>query len=97
MNKIMRDYYPMFEEYQALRNQLMELLNDSDLSYRPCKKNISLGALCREIGEIQTAYIRSFETLTSDFSYRHKDGNTLEKSVSRMTAWFEELDRALKR
>jgi hypothetical protein len=96
MNNIMRDYYPMFEEYQALRNQLVELLSDSDLSFRPSEANLTLGALCREIGETQVAYIYSFKTLKSDFSYRHKDSSALEASVVRLRTWFSELDHDLK-
>ena len=96
MNYIMRDYYPMFEKYQALRNQLVELLSDSDLSFRPGEANLTLGALCREIGEIQVAYIHSFKTLKSDFSYRHKDSSALEASVVRLRTWFSELDHDLK-
>jgi len=96
MNKIMHDYYPMFEEYQALRNQLVKLLNDSDLLFRPSDANLSLGGLCREIGEIQVAYIDSFRTLKSNFSYRHKDANNLEKNIIQLKRWYSELDRELK-
>jgi hypothetical protein len=60
----------MFEQYQSLRDKLMGILNDSDLSFQPSDANPSLGALCREIGEIQIAYIQSFQTLKTDFSYR---------------------------
>jgi len=96
MNKIMRDYYPMFEEYQALRNKLMEILDDLDLSFRPSERNLTLGALCREIGEIQVAYIRSFQTFKSDFSYRYEDAITLEGSVAELKTWYTELDSKLK-
>ncbi len=96
MNKIMQNYYPMFEQYQALRNKLMGLLNDSDLSFQPSDANPSLGALCREIGEIQIAYIQSFQTLKSDFSYRYEEANIMETSVSRLETWFDELDAELK-
>ena len=30
---LMREYYPIFEMYQAMRNQLMEILIDSDLIF----------------------------------------------------------------
>ena len=35
MNSIMTGYYPTFEMYQAMRNQLMEILTDADLDYSP--------------------------------------------------------------
>ncbi len=94
MNSIMTNYYPTFRMYQALRNQLMELLDDKDLSFTPSDGNPPLGALCHEIGEIEQSYIDSFKTFTQDFSYRHPDP-TLAQSVARLSAWFAELDAAL--
>ena len=97
MNQIMRDYYPMFEDYQALRIQLMDILDDSDPAFRPSDKNLTLGASCREIGEIEVAYMGSFQTFESDFSYRHEHAESLEKSVtgsqSRISYRLDELFR----
>ena len=91
----MAEYYPVFELYQALRNQLMALLDDDDLRFRPGEGNPTLGALCREMGEVQTAYIQSFKTFKLDFSYRN-DEPSLEDSVQPLQAWFKELDQELK-
>lgn len=33
MNSIFSDYYPIFEMYQTLREQLMEMLSDEELGY----------------------------------------------------------------
>ena len=96
MNKIIQEYYPMFEQYQIMRNQLMEILDDADLSFRPSEKNPSLGALCLGIGEIQVAYTQSFQTFQKDFSYRHGEANVMKTSVPRLEAWFGELDAELK-
>lgn len=95
MNSIMQEYYGLFELYQNLRRQLMTSLTDEDLAFTPGGDNMPLGALCREIGETEVAYIRSFETFTQDFSYR-VDDPTLETSVARLSAWFAELDAELK-
>jgi len=95
MNSIMTGYYPIFEQYQAMRNQLMEILTDADLDYQPGGANPPLGTLCRELGEAEYAYIQSFKTFKLDFSY-HNDEPGLEKSVARLAAWFAELDQALK-
>ena len=67
MNSIMTDYFPVFEMYQAIRAQLMETLADSDLSYTPGGANPRLGLLCREIGEVEQAYIDSFKSFKLDF------------------------------
>src|SRR5688572_2231281 len=91
----MQEYYPTFEMYQELRNGLMEMLTDEDLAFRPGGQNPTLGFLCRELGEVEYAYIQSFKTFTIDFSYRNEEPG-LEASVERLRAWFAELDRELK-
>src|SRR5207244_4890239 len=95
MNPIVTDYYPTFQMYQALRDQLMELLTDEDLGYRVDGANPTLGALCREIGEKEYSYIQSFKTFTQDFSYRNTAPG-LESSVGALSSWYAELDRELK-
>jgi hypothetical protein len=83
-----------FAEYQGLRDQLMEILADEDLGLRLGGETASLGALCREIGEIEHTYAQSFRTFRQDFSYRNPDAE-LERSVAALKAWFAELDREL--
>ena len=95
MNSIMEEYYPVFEMYQALRDQLMKILADDDLDYQPGGENPTLGALCREMGEVEHAYIQSFKTFEQDFSYRTEEPG-LEGSVEELTVWFKELDGELK-
>lgn len=96
MNTIMEDYYPIFEQYQAPRSQMMGMLTDEDLNFRPGPggANPTLGALCREIGEVEHAYIQSFKTFTLDFDYRHDDPQ-VERSVEKLTTWYDELDDEL--
>lgn len=86
---------PFFRGYQAMRNQLMEILTDEDLRYRVGGANPSLGALCREIGEIEHAYIESFHTFWQDFGYRNADPQ-VESSVAVLSSWYAELDAKLK-
>ncbi len=96
MNSIIGGYLAesYFPEYQALRDQLMDVLGDEDLSLRLGGDTASLGALCREIGEIEHAYVESFRTFRQDFAYRNPDPR-LEHSVAALTAWYAELDRDL--
>lgn len=95
MNSIMSEYYPTFQMYQALRDQLMTLLTDEDLRYRLGGANPTLGALCREIGEVEVAYIESFKTFKQNFTYRNTEPG-LEESVTALATWFAELDQELK-
>ena len=94
MNSIVREQGQILEQTQALRNQLMEILTDEDLSYSPGGENLTLGALCREMGEVQQAYISSFQTFEQDFNFRAKEPE-LEHSVERLRAWLQALDREL--
>jgi hypothetical protein len=94
MNSLMTQYYPTFRLYQALRGQLLALLADDDLRFTPGGENPPLGALCVEIGEVQHAYIQSFRTFQIDFSYRCPEP-AMAGSVSRLAAWYAELDAAL--
>jgi hypothetical protein len=108
MNSMFRDYFPItepdgtaqslapyFPMYQALRDQLMEILADDDLSYQVGGANPRLGALCREIGEIERSYIESFKTFRLDFEYRNTDSR-LESSVAALSSWYTELDSELR-
>jgi hypothetical protein len=95
MNSIMRDYYPTFQMYQQLRDEMMAILGDADLGYSPGGENPPLGALCRENGEIERAYVESFKSFTLDFSYRNAEPG-LESSIERLTAWFAALDQELR-
>jgi uncharacterized damage-inducible protein DinB len=94
MNSIMQDYYPLFTAYQAMRKQLMELVSDEDLEYRPSEANPTLGALCVEIGETERSYIESFKRFEQDFQYRNEDPGLLN-SVGQLSAWYQTLDREL--
>jgi len=96
VNSIIDGYlaYSFVPEYQALRDQLMDILHDEDLGLRLGGETVSLGALCREIGEIEHAYIESFKSFRQDFSYRNGDPR-LEHSVAALKTWFAELDRDL--
>jgi hypothetical protein len=87
-------YYPIFRQYQALRQQLIEIVTDEELGFTPGGENPTLGALCREIGEVQVSYIESFKTFLQDWSYRNEEPG-LAASTGRLSAWFGELDNEL--
>ena len=95
MNSLIEKYYPTFELYQSLRAQLMQILTDEDLMFEPGGENITLGALCRQIGETEHSYIQSFRTYTQEFDYRN-DQPGLAESAERLVAWYVVLDTELK-
>jgi len=96
MDRLLREHLEMtfFAEYQGLRDELMELLTDDDLSYRPGAPTFSLGELCREIGEIEHSYVEALRTFRQDFDWRTPDPR-LERSVGALREWYADLDRRL--
>ncbi len=96
MNKVLHDHLEatFFAEYQALRDQLMAILTDEDLARTVGGASRTLGSLCREIGEIEFAYVESFRTFRTDFGYRNAN-QALERSVPALVTWYAELDRDL--
>jgi hypothetical protein len=94
MNSLMQDYWPTFALYQAMRGQVLAALTDADLAYTPGGANPPLGALCQAIGETEHAYIESFRTFTTDFSYRHPASGPAG-SLAQLRAWYAALDEQL--
>jgi hypothetical protein len=96
MNTLIRDHLAAtyFEEYQVLRNELVGVLNDDDLAFRPSPANVALGELCREIGEIEHSYVEALTTFQQVFSGWTAD-RLVEHSVAALSGWFADLDRDL--
>lgn len=95
MNTILKNQYPLFEHYQALRSQMLDLLTDDDLASN-LPGNPTLGEFCREIGETEYCYVESFRSFTQSFDYRVDDPASLEHSVARLRDWYAQLDADLR-
>ena len=96
MNVLVRDHLAAtyFAEYQLLRRELMDVLRDEDLAFRPAPAAASLGELCREIGDIEHSYVEAFRTFRQDFAWRNPDPD-VERHVVALSAWYSDLDREL--
>ncbi len=96
MDQSIRDHLEatFFADYQGLRDQLLELLSDDDLGHAPTPATPTLGALCREIGEIEEAYVESFRTFRLRFE-GHVAPPDAETSVGALAGWYADLDRRL--
>jgi hypothetical protein len=86
--------FNILHETQAIRTELMNAVTDADLAYKLPGENATLGVLCREMGQVEQAYIEGFKTLKHRFSYPAVDP-TLETSVAALKAWYEKLDAEL--
>ncbi len=91
MNSLLEDELPGTHN---LRDQLMGLISDQDLTYKLPGSNPTLGELCEEMGHIQQVYIHSFKTFKQDWEYRDAQVET-PNSVAGLTAWYKKLDAEL--
>jgi hypothetical protein len=74
---------------------MLDILNDADLAFNPGGQNMTLGALCLQMGEVEHSYIESLKTFKQDWSHRNTEAG-LDSSVARLKAWFQTLDDELK-
>jgi len=95
MNSYMQGKWAWIEGSHGLRSLLLENIHDADLASNIGGQTMTLGALCREMGETEYSYIQSLKTFQQDLSYRNTDA-TLESSVAHLTTWYTSLDEELK-
>lgn len=95
MNRYMQEKWPWIEGTHGARLELLGTLSDADLRFNPGGVNMTLGALLRESGDIEYAYIQSLKTLTQEWSWSNTESG-IEESVERLTAWFKALDDEMK-
>ena len=95
MSKYMDETYPIIDETHVMRTELLDTLTEADLSFTPGGDAMTFGALFREMGEIQHAYVESLKTFRQDWNYHNTEAG-LENSVARLKAWFQSLDDEMK-
>ena len=95
MNRYMQEKWPWIEGTHGMRSKLLDSLSDADLAFSPGGQNMTLGALCREMGEVEYSYIQSLKTFRQDLSYRNTEAG-LESSVAQLQAWYQTLDEEMK-
>lgn len=95
MNRYMQEKWPWIEGTHAMRSQLVDILSDTDLAFSLGGQTLMLGALLREMGEIEHSYIQSLKTFKQEWSYRNTEAG-LENNVTRLKAWYQTLDDEMK-
>lgn len=94
-NQLMQGKWAWVEGTHPLRDGILDILTDADLSFTPGGTAMTFGALIREMGEVEYAYIQSIKTFKQDWSYRHAD-KSVEGSVEKLKGWFKSLDADFK-
>jgi hypothetical protein len=93
MNRFMNEKWAWHESSHGMRDEALATLTDADLAFNPGGQNLTLGALFREMGEIEYSYIQSLKTFKQNWDYHNSEvGNT----VAGLQAWFKTLDAEMK-
>lgn len=94
MNTLVQQQFSILDQTFALRHQVLDLLDDADLSLSLPGSNMTLGALCRESGQTDQIYIDSFKTGKQAWMYQ-PDADR-EGSVEKLREWYNQLEAELK-
>ncbi len=94
MNSIVNQFSDLLQQTHAVRDELWDAIDDGALKHDLGGNTMTLGKLCKEMGEVEYAYIQSFKTFKQDFSYRNPNSG-LDSSVDKLRAWFSKLDEQL--
>ena len=95
MNRYAQEKWSWIEGTHGMRLQLLDALSDDNLSFNPGGENVTLGALCRESGDVEYSYIQSLKTFKQDWSY-HNETPGIETSVEQLRAWYQQMDAEMK-
>lgn len=93
MNSLMEQYGELLDDTQSFRPLLLSLLTDADLAFT-LPGNMTLGKLCREMGETEYGYVKSFSTFKHEWGYHHADP-AVTTSLDALAAWYQTLDSDL--
>jgi hypothetical protein len=94
MTKYMEQNWPYISGTHGMRTEVMNLFTDADLTYSPGGAAMTLGALCREMGDVERSYIDSLRHHKQDWSY-HNTAPGIETSIAMLKAWYVDLDKEL--
>lgn len=95
MSPNLQEIWSFIEGTHGMRSELLATLSDADLVFNPGGHNMPLGALCREMGDIEYSYIQSLKTFKQDWSY-HNTNAELEHSLMAIKSWYQSLDDEMK-
>ena len=96
MSKYMEEKGSWITGTHAMRNGLLDLVTDADLTFNPGGQNKTLGGVFKEIGEVEYAYLQSLKTSKTDFAYRNTEVG-LDTSIAKLKAWYESLDAEMEK
>jgi len=95
VNRYFQEKWPWIEGTHGMRLQLLDAMSDEHLAFNPGGENVTLGAVCRESGDVEYSYIQSLKTFKQDWSY-HNETSGIETSVAQLRSWYQQMDEEMK-
>ncbi len=92
-NRFVNEKWSWFEATHGIRDEALGTLSDADLAFNPGGANMTLGALFREMGEIEYSYTQSLKTFAQNWDYHNSE---VGSSVTQLQAWLQTLDADMK-
>jgi hypothetical protein len=94
MNQIETEFFGLLDMTHGVRDGAVALISGADLVFRieGCK---SLGEVLQDMGDIETMYTRSFQTMKMDFTVQAPGRDDLASGEAAV-AWLHGLDGELK-
>jgi hypothetical protein len=93
MNSLLSEHGELLHDTQSFRPMLLSFLTDDDLRFA-LPGNVTLGELCREMGETQVGYVGSFTRFEHAWGYHHDDA-AVTTSLAALERWYADLDAQL--
>ncbi len=94
MNQIETEFFGLLDMTHGIRDSAVGLIGGADLAFRieGCK---SLGEVLQDMGDIETMYTRSFQTMKMDFTAQAPGRDDISSGEAAV-AWLHGLDGELK-
>jgi hypothetical protein len=95
MNRFMEERWSWIDGTHQMRLGVIDSVSDAELAFNPGGLCMTLGALCREMGEVEYSYVQSLKTFKQDWTYRKTEAG-MDSSIAQLKTWYQALDDEMK-
>lgn len=95
MNQIEQNFMPLLDMGMDVLTQALKDVSSADLEFTPQGENVSLGELCRRMGDVAYAYTESYRNGVMDFSLTAEDRKQ-PRNGEELSEWIRAKEALLK-